>query len=221
MKKILLALAIAMFTPNMGKSQQTFSAEESDTASLTQEEIEEAKEKLAAALRKDQVLSIANVDFGTSRKEAERKLKKKFGNPSFLSSNNKLYFNNVKYGGLDFDSVIFIFQSDENNSFLNCCIFIRDAKDYAQALEIEQEYADILSSKYTKVYSEVDEKGNPFHYCGFSPLWDGTLQGSFEAGVAIHTNIMKYDEDLVKEIKHSPYAVRLIYGPFNYVKEEF
>lgn len=76
MKKILLALAIAIFTPNMGKSQQTFSAEESDTASLTQEEIEEAKEKLAAALRKDQVLSIANVDFGTSRKEAERKLKK-------------------------------------------------------------------------------------------------------------------------------------------------
>lgn len=218
MKKILLALAIAMFTPNMGKSQQTFSAEESDTASLSQEEIEE---KILAYYRKDQVLSIANVDFGTSYKEAERKLKRKFGEPSFLSSKNKLLFDNVKYGGFDFKSVFFLFQSDENNSFLNCCIFIREAKDYAQALEIEQEYADILSSKYTKVFSEVDEKGNPFHFCGFSPLWDGTLQGSFEAGVAIHTDIMKYDEDLVKEIKHSPYAVRLIYGPFNYVKEEF
>ncbi len=218
MKKILLALAIAMFTPNMGKSQQTYSAEESDTASLSQEEIEE---KILAYYRKDQVLSIANVDFGTSYKEAERKLKRKFGEPSFLSSKNKLLFDNVKYGGFDFKSVFFLFQSDENNSFLNCCIFIREAKDYAQALEIEQEYADILSSKYTKVFSEVDEKGNPFHFCGFSPLWDGTLQGSFEAGVAIHTDIMKYDEDLVKEIKHSPYAVRLIYGPFNYVKEEF
>lgn len=218
MKKILLALAIAMFTPNMGKSQQTYSAEESDTASLSQEEIEE---KILAYYRKDQVLSIANVDFGTSYKEAERKLKRKFGEPSFLSSKNKLLFDNVKYGGFDFKSVFFLFQSDENNSFLNCCIFIREAKDYAQALEIEQEYADILSSKYTKVFSEVDEKGNPFHFCGFSPLWDGTLQGSFEAGVAIHTDIMKYDEDLVKEIKHSPYEVRLIYGPFNYVKEEF
>ena len=218
MKKILLALAIAMFTPNMGKSQQTYSAEESDTASLSQEEIEE---KILAYYRNDQVLSIANVDFGTSYKEAERKLKRKFGEPSFLSSKNKLLFDNVKYGGFDFKSVFFLFQSDENNSFLNCCIFIREAKDYAQALEIEQEYADILSSKYTKVFSEVDEKGNPFHFCGFSPLWDGTLQGSFEAGVAIHTDIMKYDEDLVKEIKHSPYAVRLIYGPFNYVKEEF
>ena len=218
MKKILLALAIAMFTPNMGKSQQTYSAEESDTASLSQEEIEE---KILAYYRKDQVLSIANVDFGTSYKEAERKLKRKFGEPSFLSSKNKLLFDNVKYGGFDFKSVFFFFQSDENNSFLHCCIFIREAKDYAQALEIEQEYADILSSKYTKVFSEVDEKGNPFHFCGFSPLWDGTLQGSFEAGVAIHTDIMKYDEDLVKEIKHSPYAVRLIYGPFNYVKEEF
>lgn len=218
MKKILLALAIAIFTPNMGKSQQTFSAEENDTASLSQEEIEE---KILAYYRKDQVLSIANVDFGTSYKEAERKLKRKFGEPSFLSSKNKLLFDNVKYGGLDFNSVFFIFQSDGNNSFLNGCVFLKDAKDYAQALEIEQEYADILSSKYTKVFSEVDEKGNPFHFCGFSPLWDGTIQGGIEAGVAIHTNIMKYDEDLVKEINHSPYAVRLIYGPFNYVKEEF
>lgn len=218
MKKILLALAIAIFTPNMGKSQQTFSAEENDTASLSQEEIEE---KIAAELRKDQVLSIANVDFGTSYKEAERKLKRKFGEPSFLSLKNELLFKNVKYGGLDFNSVFFIFQSDGNNSFLNGCVFLKDAKDYAQALEIEQEYADILSSKYTKVFSEVDEKGNPFHFCGFSPLWDGTIQGGIEAGVAIHTNIMKYDEDLVKEINHSPYAVRLIYGPFNYVKEEF
>lgn len=217
MKKILLALAIAIFTPNMGKSQQTFSAEESDTASFSQERIE----KLLAYFRKDQVFSIANVDFGTSRKEAERKLKRKFGNPSFLSSNNKLLFDNVKYGGFDFKSVFFLFQSDENNSFLNCCIFIREAKDYAQALNIEKEYADILSRKYIKVVSEVDDNGNPYHYCGFSPLWDGTLQGSFEAGVAIHTNIMKYNEDLVKEIKCSPYAVRLIYGPFNYVKEEF
>ena len=218
MKKILLALAIAIFTPNMGKSQQTFSAEENDTASLSQEEIEE---KILAYYRKDQVLSIANVDFGTSYKEAERKLKRKFGEPSFLSSKNKLLFDNVKYGGLDFNSVFFIFQSDGNNSFLNGCVFLKDAKDYAQALEIEQEYADILSSKYTKVFSEVDEKGNPFHFGGFSPSWDGTIQGGIEAGVAIHTNIMKYDEDLVKEINHSPYAVRLIYGPFNYVKEEF
>lgn len=198
MKKILLALAIAIFTPNMGKSQQTFSAEESDTASFSQERIE----KLLAYFRKDQVFSIANVDFGTSCKEAEGKLKNKFGEPYFLSSNNKLQFKNIKYGGLDFNSVFFLFQSDENNSFLNCCIFIREAKDYAQALNIEKEYADILSRKYIKVVSEVDDNGNPYHYCGFSPLWDGTLQGSFEAGVAIHTDIMKYDEEVARNLQY-------------------
>lgn len=198
MKKILLALAIAIFTPNMGKSQQTFSAEESDTASFSQERIE----KLLAYFRKDQVFSIANVDFGTSCKEAEGKLKNKFGEPYFLSSNNKLQFKNIKYGGLDFNSVFFLFQSDENNSFLNCCIFIREAKDYAQALDIEKEYADILSRKYIKVVSEVDDNGNPYHYCGFSPLWDGTLQGSFEAGVAIHTDIMKYDEEVARNLQY-------------------
>lgn len=66
----------------------------------------------------------------------------------------------------------------------------------------------------------MDEKGNPFHFCGFSPLWDGTLQGSYEAGVAIHTDIMKYDEEVARNLQYQ-YAVRLIYGPFNYVKEEF
>lgn len=218
MKKILLALAIAIFTPNMGKSQQTFSAEENDTASLSQEEIEE---KIAAELRKDQVLSIANVDFGTSYKEAERKLKRKFGEPSFLSLKNELLFKNVKYGGLDFNSVFFMFQSDGNNSFLNSCIFVREAREYAKALEIEQEYTDILSRKYKNIGSEVDQNGNPFHFCGSSPLWDGTRQGFYNTGAAIRTSIMKFDENIVEETKCSPYAVRLIYGPFNYVKEEF
>lgn len=219
MKKILLALAIAMFTPNMGKSQQTFSAEESDTASLTQEEIEEAKEKLAAELRKNQVLSIANVDFGTSRKEAERKLKKKFGEPSFMSSKNQLIFNNISYGGLNFNTVFFLFQSEGRDSFLNGCIFFIDAKDYAKALDMEQKCADILSRKYV-VLSKVDNNGNPAHYCGFSPLWDGTYEGSTETNVAIKTSIIKYDDDAAEKLQ-SQYAVRLIYGPFNYVKEEF
>lgn len=39
-------------------------------------------------------------------------------------------------------------------------------------------------------------------------------------GTGIHTDIIKYENNLVK-VYGNPYAVRIIYGPYDYVKEEF
>lgn len=93
--------------------------------------------------------------------------------------------------------------------------------DYQSALSKEKELAYILSKKYSTVLSEVDDNGNPFHLCGVSPLWDGTIKGLRTAACAVHTDILKYDEKTAKLAGVGPYAVRLIYGPFDYVKEEF
>ena len=79
----------------------------------------------------------------------------------------------------------------------------------------------MLSKKYSTILNDVDSNGNPCHICGVSPLWNGTIEGLFTAGSAIHTNIMKYEEKVAKDAGTGPYAVRLIYGPFDYVKEEF
>ena len=48
-----------------------------------------------------------------------------------------------------------------------------------------------------------------------------TIEGLFTADSAIHTNIMKYEKKVAKDAGTWPYAVRLIYGPFDYVKEKF
>lgn len=81
--------------------------------------------------------------------------------------------------------------------------------------------ADNVLNKYT-LFEEKDEKGYPTHGGGFSPLWDGDWKtfNIVEYGIGIHTDIIKYSNDLVK-IYGIPYAVRIIYGPYNYVKEEF
>ena len=47
------------------------------------------------------------------------------------------------------------------------------------------------------------------------------MEGLITAACAIRTNILMYDENVAKNASVGPYAVRLIYGPFDYVKEEF
>ena len=51
-----------------------------------------------------------------------------------------------------------------------------------------------------------------------SPLWDGrwTTLDFAKYGTGIHTDIIKYENNLVK-VYGNPYAVRIIYGPYDYV----
>ena len=87
-----------------------------------------------------QVTYICGVPFGSSRLEAARILRNKFGEPYYLSDNTHIVYNNVKYGGMDFDSVHFLFQSDGYNSYFNTCIFIKGAKNKLKANEIMESY---------------------------------------------------------------------------------
>lgn len=56
--------------------------------------------------------------------------------------------------------------------------------------------------------------GYPTHGGGMSPLWDGrwTTLDFAKYGTGIHTDIIKYENNLVK-VYGNPYAVRIIYGP--------
>lgn len=44
------------------------------------------------------------------------------------------------------------------------------------------------------------------------------LEGNYTG--AVHIDIINYDEELAQNAGFE-YSVRIIYGPFNYVKEEF
>ena len=205
-----------MCFPIFVNAQENVSTD-NDTTSLSLE----VQEKLIEINRQQQVKSIANVEFGSSREKCEKILRKKFGTPSIYSSTDRLLFTNIKYAGLDFDSLFFLFQSDGERTYLNSCIFVINVNDYQSALSKEKDLTYMLSKKYSTILNIVDSNGNPCHICGVSPLWNGTIEGLFTAGTAIHTNIMKYEEKVAKDAGTGPYAVRLIYGPFDYVKEEF
>ena len=123
--------------------------------------------------------------------------------------------------GVIFPAVLFLFQSDGLDSYLNACIFIINASSLTDAIEKEKNVADNILSKYT-LFEDKDSNGYPTHGGGMSPLWDGrwTTLDFAKYGTGIHTDIIKYENNLVK-VYGNPYAVRIIYGPYDYVKEEF
>ena len=107
-----------------------------------------------------------------------------------------------------------------------CLIYIGDengkrkyksftAKTKKEAEENQKMLSDILSKKY-KIYSGGTQQGG-----GISPLWDGTFANlRDEHYIGFHTDIIEYSAELANSIGVR-YGTRLIYGPFNYVNEEF
>lgn len=173
-----------------------------------------------------QVTSICGVPFGSSRLEAGRVLRNKFGEPYFLSDDSHIVYNNVKYGGMDFDSIHFLFQSDGYNSYFNTCIFIKGAKNKSKANEIMESYKRLLSKKYEPLSEDTDALGFKNYGGGISPLWNGNwydFMTKLSDGIyltAVHTDVIEYDENLVRDFGNK-YGVRIIYGPYQYVEEEF
>lgn len=88
-------------------------------------------------------------------------------------------------------------------------------------------YNEVLSKKY-QLFETTDDFGFKIYGGGVSPLWDGSWfdyvsnlsDGKYST--AIHTDVIEYDDDLVSEYGYKyKYGVRIVYAPFEYVKEEF
>ena len=96
-----------------------------------------------------------------------------------------------------------------------------DALTEKEAIDKQKKMSDILSKKY-ELSCVKDANGLDSYGGGVSPLWDGHWSSLLkeEYLTAIHTDIIKYDEELAKDTGIK-YATRIIYGPYNYIKEEF
>lgn len=171
-------------------------------------------------LKDQQVKDIGGISFGISRDIALELLKNKYGEPVNNPTSTTISFNNIKYAGYDFDSVHFLFQSDGINSYFNSCIFILNAKTKKEAIEKQEFLYKALYDKYNMFKSETED--GFYIYCGgVSPLWDGhwyNLKTDFYAAVSI--DIIQFEQYLV-DVYGYKYSARLVYGPFNYIKEEF
>ena len=198
---------------SLGKRQELYQ----DNSSAEEQKID----SMVKLLKSHQVTNIGGIPFGISHEKALKLLKNKYGEPEYIQTTT-IAFNNIKYAGYDFDSVYFLFQSDGINSYFNTCIFVIKTKTRKEAIETQEILYQTLSEKYYLSKSET-ENGFSIYAGGISPLWDGNWH-SFnfdnEFLCALHTDIIKYDES-VADYTSDKYAVRLIYGPYNYIKEEF
>lgn len=170
--------------------------------------------------KEQQIKHIGGIPFGISQEEARPMLNKKFGKEDYSSDKNAITFNDIRYAGVDFNSVNFLFQSDGINSYLNTCIFVIYADTEKDAIEEQEKRREILSKKY-QLSCIKDNNGRDSYGGGISPLWDGhwyNLENEHLTG--IHTDIIDSNEK-VKKATGINYAVRVIYGPYYYIKEEF
>lgn len=80
---------------------------------------------------------------------------------------------------------------------------------------------ELLSKKYD-LSSFKDDNGFDLYVGGVSPLWNGSWKSFLEGGYegAVHIDIINYSKEVAKNAGFE-YSVRIIYGPFDYVKEEF
>ena len=222
-----LLLAIMLFFPFVANAQEEkkYPFEdlylEMDTMSLEHRTQLEANIKAQEEkFRKEQVKGICGVPFESSKEKALSILKNKYGEP-LGSLGLKFVFESISYAGQNFNTAIFSFQSDGLNTYLYQCIFVKNAKTFNEALDLEKEFADVLSEKYTNMYRLPDENGNPMHVCGISPFWNGNMRDlTTSDNMAIHTSIIATDNN-TELTTGAKYYVRIIYGPYNYVKEEF
>lgn len=175
---------------------------------------------VAHAQRGQQVKQICGINFGISLPEARRILYNKFGEPIYdPSDSNRLSFENVKYANVNFDYIHFLFQSDGWQTYFYTCIFIKEAKNKKDIQPILSLYKEVLSKKY--ILSEVVSELGFIDYCGgISPLWSGSPFELLDNLTALHTDVIEYDSSLADTFGNK-YGVRIIYGPYNYVNEEF
>lgn len=166
-----------------------------------------ASEEYLEQLERQTVKEICGIPFGSSYEKAKEVLENKYGDPSPFSDKTKIVYLNKSYGGMLFDNIIFLFQSDGYRSFLNGCVFIWDAKNLTDAVEKRDLLYKKLSLKYD-LKRGYDDNSLSYYYGGYPPV-PGSAYG-------LTIDIIKYDNR-----SSNPYSARIMYGSYNYVKEEF
>lgn len=172
--------------------------------------------------RKQQVKSVCGIDFGATLGTARRISQKKFGISDDYSfkERKELSYTGVQYAGHFFSNLYLMFQSKGTKSYFNYCIFVNHVGTLDEAKRLVKVYAKDYLKKYN-LHPVNGEGENPKYMGGVSPLWNGRwYKLTIEDLAAVCVDIIEYSASVAEETGY-PYAVRISYGPFNYVKEEF
>lgn len=192
----------------------TYTLPNGKVVSVPADDQDKQKDLLLELLAYNTITEICNVPFGSTYEKTIEILKNKYGDYEYLfSSKENVVYKSKKYAGVDFDTMHFLFQSDGSRSYFNGAVFCIDCKTKSEAINVKQRLHDILSKKYIR-FTNLDQDGNYMSIGGIAPV---STEDKTNFGVRI--DVMNYGQDGLKLGK--PYGVRLFYGPYQYVKEEF
>lgn len=153
---------------------------------------------------------VCGVRFGSSYETAKEILKRKYGEPDYIETNeNTIVYHYKSYGGIYFTYIAFDFQRDGAFSYMNQCVMGYDCKTAEEAKNKRNTIFDKARSKYNAWCEGIDDNGFKYYESGCSPL------GGFGNGFVV--DVVKFDEPY----NGCRYFARIMYGPYNYVKEEF
>ena len=162
----------------------------------------------------NKITEICNIPFGSTYERTKEILEEKYGDYDYLySKKDDIIYKHKKYAGVDFDSMHFLFQSDGIRSYFNAAIFCIDCKSKAEPVRMKKMLHEKLSKRYSG-FMELDEGDEYLSLGGLPPV-----PSERDMGFGVHIDIKDYGHD--GKVLGSPYGVRLIYGPYDYVKEEF
>lgn len=171
------------------------------------------------AIEKNTVKEIAGIPFGCSYDAAATVLYNKFGK-AYYSDQSAIVYKHIFYSGESFSTVAFRFQSDGKSDYFCGALFAIYVRNIDEALKVKERFHHRLAERYPST-SLIDEKLSagglpPVPYrrtVSFSNMQKGNNISDFGFGFEI--SVMSQDED------DYPYFVRIKYGPYEYVKEDF
>lgn len=159
---------------------------------------------------KQMCTEVCGVRFGSSYETAKEILKRRYGEPDYIETNeNTIVYHYKSYGGMNFTYISFDFQRDGAFSYMNQCVMGYDCKTAEEAKNKRDAIWDKARSKYTAWSEDIDDNGFKYYKSGCSPL------GGFGNGFVV--DVVKFDEPY----NGYRYFARIMYGPYNYVKEDF
>lgn len=162
----------------------------------------------------NKVTGICNVPFGSSYEKAKKILEEKYGDYDFLESTKDcITYRDKFYGGMHFSYMHFMFQSDGEYSYFHRAVLCENCKTKDEAVRLKQSIDEKLSKQY-QLFKVLDEGNTYFSIGGISPAPGEGVFGGYALGV----DILEYSKPTRNGCQ---FAVRIMYGPYEYVEETF
>lgn len=154
------------------------------------------------------VTEVCGVAFGTSYEAAKEKIVDTFGEPVNAVNNSSIFYRDIDFDGVTFNTVYFMFDSDARASYMSSCMLYVNLETEEEAKEVLKQLYDKLSAKY--ILTPCEEPEAEIIECykgGRSPIDDG---------MGLSLVLGKY-----LKVGGFGYSILLSYGPYQYVRDDF